>query len=116
MPFNEDNAQRLLHSLDAPTFSEVAISTGVAIQNTDADHWATYLVQINGGTAGTVEVAVGPTDVPAHTIVAATAANAVASQVLTIRVPAKWWFVVTTTVATIVSEAQVMIEGNATNV
>lgn len=92
----------------APTFATVTLSSGVAHVNA-ADVTETYYVAITGGEAGTVEVQLIDTQESpvTHTIVPATAADAVASQVIPVRVPAGWSIVVTTSVATIVASTVV---------
>ncbi len=91
---------------NAPTFTTATLVSGTAQQNTSTAK-AKYYIGINGGTAGTVKVDIGPTSGVADNLIPATAANAVASQTLVIDVPAGWYIKVTVTVATIVANTVV---------
>lgn len=104
-----DHAEKLLellHRSENPVFSEATLVSGTALQDATGVG-TTWYIPITGGTAGTVKVEVGPTEAVAHTIIAATAANAVASQTLTVKLPANWWIKVTTSVATIPANARI---------
>jgi hypothetical protein len=113
MPTTEgttDKAEQLLellHNSQNPEHSEVELVSGTAKQDTTGKN-TTYYIPITGGTAGTVKVEVGPTSATAIEVIAPTAANAVASQTLTIKLPAKWFVKVTVSVATIPAKAQVV--------
>ena len=85
---------------NAPTFTTVTLTSGTAVQNAGTAKQK-YYVGITGGTAGTVKVDIGPTSACADNLVPAAAANAVASQVIPVDVPAGWYIKVTVTVATI---------------
>lgn len=106
----EDNAELLLdmlHNSLNPTVSSVALTSGTAVQDATGKN-TTWYIPITGGTAGTLKVEIGPTSGVANAIVPATAADAVASQLLTIKLPAHWYLKVTVTVATISASAQVV--------
>lgn len=106
----EDNAEQLLdmlHNSQNPTVSSVALTSGTAVQDATGKS-STWYIPITGGSAGTLAVAIGVDNTVAHVIVPATAADAVASQLLTIKLPANWWIKVTVTVATISANAQVV--------
>jgi hypothetical protein len=99
----EDNTEKLLkllHRSETPEFSEPTLVSGTAQQDATGVG-TTWYIPIVGGTAGTVKVEIGPVEATAHTIIPATAANAVSGQTLTVKLPAKWWIKVTTTVATV---------------
>lgn len=105
----EDNAELLLdllHNSQNPAFSSVALVSGTAVQDATGKN-STWYIPITGGSAGTVKVDIGIDNTVAHTIIPATAADAVASQVLTVKLPANWWIKVTVAVATISANAQV---------
>lgn len=106
----EDNAELLLdmlHNSLNPAVSSVALTSGTAVQDATGKP-STWYIPITGGSAGTLEVQIGPSSAVANTIVPATAADAVASQLLTIKLPANWWIKVTVSVATISANAQVV--------
>lgn len=106
----QDNAEQLLallYNSQNPAFSSVALTSGTAVQDATGRN-TTWYIPITGGSAGTVKVEIGIDNTVAHTIIPATAADAVASQVLTIRLPANWWIKVTVAVATIAANAQVV--------
>jgi hypothetical protein len=90
----------------APVFSTHTFVSGAGYVNATALKQKAY-VQITGGTAGTVGITL--TDIAGtpvtHTLVAVTAANAVASQVFEIPIPAGWTATVTVSVATIVASS-----------
>lgn len=99
----EDNAEKLLkllHRSESPEFSEATLVSGTAQQDATGVN-TTWYIPVVGGTAGTVKVEIGSTEEAAHTIIAATAANAVSGQTLTVKLPAKWWIKVTVSVATL---------------
>lgn len=105
-----DKAGQLLAMLFAkqnPVKSSVALVSGTAVQDATGND-STWYVPITGGSAGTVKVDIGPDNTVANTIVAATAANAVASQTLTVKLPANWFIKVTVVTATIAASAQVV--------
>jgi hypothetical protein len=95
----------------APVFSTHTFVSGAGYVNATALKQKAY-VQITGGTAGTVGVTL--TDTAAspvtHTLIAVVAANAVASQVLEIPIPAGWTATVTTSVA-IIAASSVVVAG-----
>ena len=99
-PLTEDNAEHLLHLIDTPGFSTPTVTSGTPVQNATND-WATVFVQINAGAAGTVKADLSLDGVTYYTVIAATANNAVAAQVITLRVPPNGYFRITTAVATI---------------
>jgi hypothetical protein len=87
----------------AATFpTAVTLSSGVAHANATALKQK-YYVAITGGTAGTVGITVTDTQATpvVHTLVPVVAANAVASQVFEVSVPAGWSITVTVVTATI---------------
>lgn len=96
-----------LYNKGNPAFSNVALTSGTAVQDATGKDSQWY-IPITGGSAGTVKVDIGPTSGVANTIIAATAANAVASQTLSVRLPAGWYIKVTVAVATIGANAQVV--------
>lgn len=106
----EDTAEKLIKLLrrsENPTFSEAALVSGTALQDATGVG-TTWYVPIGGHAAGTVKIDIGSTEAVAHTIVAATAGNAVANQTLTVKLPANWWIKVTVAgEATIAAKAQV---------
>jgi hypothetical protein len=85
-----------------PTFATVTLVSGTPHVNAGAAKQR-YFVGITGGTAGTVGITVTDTaGTPVtHTLVPVVAANAVASQVFDVPVPAGWSITVTVSVATI---------------
>lgn len=98
-----DNAEKLLallHRSENPEFSEVTLKSGEAIQDATGVG-TTWYIPVVGGTAGTVKIEIGPAEATAHTIIPATAANAVSGQTLTVKLPAKWWIKPTVSVATL---------------
>jgi hypothetical protein len=106
----EDNAELLLdmlHNSQNPAVSSVALVSGTAVQDATGKN-TTWYIPITGGSAGTLAVAIGPTSGVANVIVPATAADAVASQLLTIKLPANWFIKVTVAVASISANAQVV--------
>ena len=90
-----------------PALSSVSLTSGTAVQDATGTK-SKWTIPITGGTAGTVGVAIGPTSGVANTVIAVVAANAVASQQLTVDLPANWWIKVTTSVATIAGAATVL--------
>lgn len=93
---------------NAPTFpTPVTLVSGTAQQSPSLTAKVRYFIQITGGTAGTVKVDIGAANTVTQNLIPATAANAVASQVLVIDVPAGWYIKVTTSVATIVASTVV---------
>ena len=113
MPANaagQDAAEQLLALLNnniSPAISSVALSSGTAVQDATG-RTTTWTIPITGGTAGTVKVEIGPTNAVATTYIALVAANAVASQVLTVKLPATYWIKVTVATATIAGNATVI--------
>lgn len=103
---NAENLLALLHRSENPAFSKVSLVSGTAVQDATGVG-TTWYVPITGGSSGTVAVAIGPTSSVAHPIIAALAANAVASQTLTVKLPANWYIKVTVVTATIGAEAVV---------
>ena len=99
-PSTEDNAEHLLHFIDTPGFSQPTVTSGTPVQNATND-WATVYVQINAGASGTVKAEVSLDGVTYYTVIAATANNAVAAQVVTLRVPPNGYFRITTVTSTI---------------
>ena len=103
----EDNAELLLdllHNSQNPAVSSVPLTSGTAVQDATGKN-STWYIPITGGTAGTVAVAIGPLNTVANVIVPATAGGAVASQLLTVKLPANWWIKVTVATASIAANA-----------
>jgi hypothetical protein len=90
----------------APTFTTHTFVSGTGYVNSTALKQKAY-VQITGGTAGTVEIQLtsNASSPVTTTLVPATAANGVASQVFEIPIPAGWTATVTVSVATIVASS-----------
>jgi hypothetical protein len=86
-------------------YSALTLVSGTAYQD-PTGRKTTVVIPITGDTAGTVGVAIGPTSGVAHSVVPVVAANAVASQVLSIPLPANWFIKVTASVATVTAGAQ----------
>ena len=101
-PTNNDTIENLEESLQPVTFTSETLTSGTAVQNPTSS-WATLCLGITGGSAGTVKVDVGPTSACANNVFPATAANAVASQNISVPIPPGWYFKVTVAVATIAS-------------
>lgn len=109
----QDTAGELIESYEAdltPVYSTMTLVSGTGQANPSATKWATIYVGITGGSAGTVKVDIGPTISCADNLIPATAANAVASQTLTIRVPPGGFVKVTTVTATIVASSVVVVD------
>lgn len=98
-------ANATLPTANAGDVKSLTLVSGTAQLETTGRKSKVY-VQITGGSSGTVKVDIGPTSAVAKTLVAATAANAAASQVLTIDLPANWYIKVTVVTATIAAAVQ----------
>ena len=99
----EDNAEQLLNLLYAsenPVMTSPTLVSGTAQQDATGV-WSTWIIAITGGSAGTVGVKIGPDNTTADIIVPVVAANAVASQQLSVPLPPNWWIKVTATTASI---------------
>jgi hypothetical protein len=83
----------------------LTLVSGTAYQDTTGKPSTVY-VPLTGGSAGTVKVEIGPTSGVAKLIHPLVAANAVASQLLSIRLPALWFIKVTVSVAAITAGSQ----------
>ena len=109
MPSVEDNAELLLAELYAslnPGVNTLTVVSGTAQQDASGV-WSTIVVGITGASAGTVHVEIGPTNAVADSVIPVVAANAVASQQVSFRLPPGWWFKVTATTASIANATQV---------
>ena len=106
-PTTNDNAADLLTYLLTPQDLAETLTSGTALQNTGGS-LAFLCLGITGGTAGTVKVDIGPTSACADNLFPATAADAVASQNITVPVPIGWYVKVTVAVATI-ANAQLFV-------
>lgn len=105
----QDAAEQLLALLNNslnPAISSVALTSGTAVQDATGKN-TTWVIPITGGSAGTVKVEIGPTNAVATTVVALVAANAVASQTITVKLPANWYIKVTVATAAIAGNATV---------
>ena len=99
-PTNEDNAEHLLHFIDAPQVLAETLTSGTALQNPTAD-WAFLILDIAQGSAGTVKVDIGVDNTTNKNIIAANAANAASAQHITVPVPPGYFVKVTVAVAAI---------------
>jgi hypothetical protein len=108
----QDKAEQLLNILYAQENAATAAPTFVSgtAQQDATGNWSTYLISITGASAGTVGVAIGPTSGVADVVVPVVAANAVASQVISVPLPPSWYIKITVTTATIAGVA--VIQGN----
>ena len=103
----EDKAEELLGLLydsQNPIVQAVSLVSGTAYQDT-TKRKSNVLVHIGGASAGTVTVAIGPTNAVANTIV--NAMPAATDQLLNIELPAGWFIMVTVATATIAGATQV---------
>jgi hypothetical protein len=101
MGFAEDTAEKLINLLqEGSTITVESLVSGTGVQL--SPNYGAYLyLQTAAGTAGTVEVALSADGVTYHDVFPATAADAVAQNNITVRVPAAWYVKVTTAVSAI---------------
>lgn len=86
-------------------FAALTLVSGTARQDTTGRK-TTVLIPITGGSAGTVKVEIGPTSAVANVAHPLVAANAAASQLLTIPLPALWFIKCTVVTAVITPGSQ----------
>lgn len=102
-----DDARVIAAGLTTPggVVTSLTLVSGTPYQDTTGKPSTVY-VPITGAGGGTVKVEIGPDNTVANTIHPLVAANAVASQLLTIRLPANWWIKVTVATASITAGRQ----------
>ena len=105
-----DNAERLIDMLaQSATITVESLVSGTGVQLSTTEGADLYL-QIAAGSAGTVKVELSPDGVTYTAIFPATAADAVAQNNMSIRVPANW-YVKVTTVTSAISGAIAVFDG-----
>jgi hypothetical protein len=99
-PTTEDNAEHLLHFLDAVAVTAETLTSGTAIQNPTSD-WGFLCVEIAAGSAGTFKAEISADGVTYKTVFNNTAADSAAAQAITVPVPPAWYVKITTSVSAI---------------
>lgn len=102
-----DNATKLLTLIEPVTLVTESLVSGTGVQLSTAAG-AMLVLDITGGSAGTVKIELSADGVTYTTVVPATAANAVASHGRTVRVPIGYFVKVTVAVATIASAVAIL--------
>lgn len=86
-------------------YAALTLTSGTAYQDTTGRK-TSVVIPWTGGTAGTIGVKIGPVSPPTHIVLPVVAANAVASGVISVPLPANWYIEATASVAAITAGAQ----------